>query len=42
MKANTLKVLKENTEEYIHDLKISKDFIDRTQKATTIKEKTKN
>ena len=39
MKGNTMKVLKENTEEHLQDLRIGKDFIDRTQKATTIKEK---
>lgn len=39
MKANTMKILKENTEECQHDLRIGKDFIDRTQKATTAREK---
>lgn len=32
-----MKVLKENTEEYLHDLRIGKDFIDRTH---TKKERT--
>lgn len=35
MKANIMKVLKENTEEYLYNLRTGKNFKDRTQKATT-------
>lgn len=34
-----MKVQEENTGQYLHDLSIGKDSIDRTQKATTMKEK---
>lgn len=37
MKANIMKVLKENTEEYLYNLRTGKNFTDRTQKATTRK-----
>lgn len=36
-----MKVQNENIEECVHDLSIGKDSVDKTQKATTIKEKNK-
>ena len=40
MKYETIKCLKENIEEYLHDFELSKDFLKRTQKALTIMEET--
>lgn len=35
----TVKLLKESTGEYLYDLNICKDFLDKTQKSLNLKEK---
>lgn len=42
MKVQTVKLLEENTGEYLHELGVGKDSLDRTQKALMVKGKIMN
>ena len=42
MKGETANLFKNNIGEYIHDLMVEKVFLDKTQKALTIKEMKKD
>ena len=39
VKANSVKLLEENTEENLFDFRASKDFLDKTHETQTIREK---
>ena len=40
MKDKTINTLEDNTKQYLHDLRIGKDFLNKLQKMQTVKEKT--
>lgn len=42
VKVQTVKLLEENTGEYLHELGVGKDSLDRTQKALMVKGKIMN